>query len=197
MKFFPAFKKFSGVTLIELLIVLGILVLVTGLVVPGLSNFSRNRTFDYAIEAFVSDIESLQSKSQSGARPTSGASFVTTDTSDEKWGIVLTCTSLGGSQNGRYRIYFKNNAASLPGTLLETYNLNTGTGSTSYRFDLATCGAATKNIFFDKFTGTGNTTLSGSAFSSTDVVTIRILSDSNSALRRDVKIYKNGKIEIL
>ncbi|GIW69670.1 MAG: hypothetical protein KatS3mg101_0417 [Patescibacteria group bacterium] len=55
-----------GFTLIELMVVVGILALVSGIMIPSFSNYTRNQSLKEAQENFKSDLRSIQNMALTG-----------------------------------------------------------------------------------------------------------------------------------
>lgn len=56
----------NGFTLIELMVVVGILALVSGIMIPSFSNYTRNQSLKQAQENFKSDLRSIQNRALTG-----------------------------------------------------------------------------------------------------------------------------------
>lgn len=56
----------DGFTLIELMVVVGILALVSGIMIPSFSNYTRNQSLKQAQENFKSDLRSIQNRALTG-----------------------------------------------------------------------------------------------------------------------------------
>ena len=56
----------KGFTLVELMIVVGILAIVSGIMIPSFSTYTRNQTLKQAQENLKSDLRSAQNKALTG-----------------------------------------------------------------------------------------------------------------------------------
>ena len=207
----PKVRLSKAFTLIEILIVISIIALVTGLTIPGFGNFVKRKNFEKAVNQLVADIQSAQSKSQSGSLITAGAGSLTTNqNTNGYWGINVTCGA--GGTAGNYSIRYLSESAAGAFTVssagvnnnLENRTLNQNLSSRPYSFSTANgsagtisiCQSTSDSIYFDRFTGGGFTRSNQSAFSQAGVVEIVVnASDINES--RTIRVYRNGKIEAL
>lgn len=60
-------NKLSAFTLMEVLIVIGIVIILTAITLPSFSEFSKKREFENEVDSFVDNVRALQNKSLSGA----------------------------------------------------------------------------------------------------------------------------------
>lgn len=185
-------NNLKGITLIELLVVVAIIIILTGLTIPGFSGFAERKNFDTSVETFVSNLRSVQSKSQSGARP---GNITDPYLPSEKWGIAFFCSSAGMPGSGAYQINYRYNNGTMT-NIIESRSLNFDSISDAYRFSAVNgtaCGGTFYEIYYDKFIGVA--TSSYGLFSSSDTATIQITSSTDNSVRT-ITVYKNGKIEI-
>jgi len=58
-------KASKGFTLIELMIVIGVLAILTATAIPAFGSFNQRKRFKSSVDTFVNDLESMRNKSQS------------------------------------------------------------------------------------------------------------------------------------
>ena len=158
-------------TLIELLIVTGIMGILVAVSLPNFAQFSDRRLLERNVRNVEMEINSLRAKSISGV--TGGAANYYA-----QWGINILCTG----SNNQYQL----------GYMLDTDEDGVYDDGTSYpvtrtlagnvAFD---CGASDTTMFFTRFDG---------YFSDgSDEKSITVTSTADSKI---INVYKSGKIEI-
>jgi prepilin-type N-terminal cleavage/methylation domain-containing protein len=201
----------KGFTLIELLIVVGLIALVTGLTIPGFGDFVKRKNFERAVNQLLADIQSAQSKSQSGSLITNSLGTLTAgQNTNAYWGVQFICGN--GANAGDYSIRYLYETApnvfsvvtAAASNNLENRSLNRNMTGRPYWFDsvnvsgvgISICAAGPNSIYFDRFTGTGFDRSAQSSFSSSSIIEIVIrATDINET--RVILIYRNGKVELL
>lgn len=107
--------KYKGFTLIELMVVVSILAIVSGIMIPSFSTYTRNQTLKQAQENFKSDLRSIQNRALTGASSdvTLGGNLV------KYWGVNFVANS------STYTSLIASSAACAGGTtqLVQTFSL--------------------------------------------------------------------------
>ncbi len=188
----------QGVTLIELMIAIAIIILLTAITVPGFSGFARSREFQRSSDTFIADLRSTQGKAQSGVRYATGGFM---NHADDTWGLTFYCSPSSG-QTGKYDIIYR-------------FNDPNGDGSTADRrteivasrvldgkslanpelseFLFQCSPAGFRILYFERLTGLGWRGFGN--FSSASFVTFQIR-DRISNRTRNITINRNGKFEV-
>ncbi len=107
----------NGFTLIELMVVVGILALISGIMIPSFSNYTRNQSLKQAQENFKSDLRSIQNRALTGTG--SDKTYGTTPPLPALyWAISYTAGA------GSYSVYLTHrNDCSTPVIESQTFNL--------------------------------------------------------------------------
>lgn len=96
-------KNTKSFTLIEILIVVGILMVLSAATIPSFVNYSSERSIDRFVQSLVNEIQLVRNKALAGAFEQSGSIEST------RWLIMFRCDSAG---NNRYRLGYSNNDGS-------------------------------------------------------------------------------------
>jgi prepilin-type N-terminal cleavage/methylation domain-containing protein len=76
----------KGFTLVELMVVIGILGIVSGIMIPSFSNYTKNQSLKQAQENFKSDLRSIQSRALTGT----GSDLMINSKPALYWGVTYT-----------------------------------------------------------------------------------------------------------
>ena len=107
----------KGFTLVELMIVVGILAIVSGIMIPSFSSYTRNQTLKQAQENLKSDLRSVQNRAMTGT----GADTSINGNPALYWTVLY--SDVSGS-NGTYSFYLTaSNSCTVNATLQQTVTL--------------------------------------------------------------------------
>ncbi|AHB40386.1 MAG: hypothetical protein ACD_25C00092G0002 [uncultured bacterium] len=110
----------KGFTLVELMIVVGILAVVSGIMIPSFSGYTRNQTLKQAQENLKSDLRSAQNRALTGT----GADTLINGNPALYWAVLY--SDVAGS-NGTYSFYLTaSNSCTVNATLQQTVTLSSG-----------------------------------------------------------------------
>ncbi|KKS31803.1 hypothetical protein A2380_01810 [candidate division WWE3 bacterium RIFOXYB1_FULL_43_24] len=105
----------KGFTLVELMIVVSILAIVSGIVIPSFSSYTRNQTLKQAQENLKSDLRSLQNRALTGT----GSDSILNGVPARYWAVSYSSTT---GYNTAYSFYLTSSGTCLttdPGTSLQ------------------------------------------------------------------------------
>ncbi|OGC74607.1 hypothetical protein A2547_03595 [candidate division WWE3 bacterium RIFOXYD2_FULL_43_10] len=107
----------KGCTLVELMIVVGILAIVSGIMIPSFSTYTRNQTLKQAQENLKSDLRSAQNKALTGT----GSDTLINGNPVLYWAVLY---SDAAGSNTTYSFYLTaSNSCSVNATLQQTVTL--------------------------------------------------------------------------
>lgn len=86
MRKFLSAKKLKGITLVELLIVVGIVSVLSLAIIPSYADFSQTKEFNNAAETFVNEVRNVRNKALAGA-----VIMQSGDPVEVSWGIKPEC----------------------------------------------------------------------------------------------------------
>ncbi len=178
-------QKNKSFTLIEILIVVGILMVLSAATIPSFVNYSSERSIDRYVQSLVNEIQLVRNKALSGAYEQSGSVDST------RWLIMFRCD---GSNNNRYRLGYSNNDGNARRLLSDIFRFPTG-------YNVVDIPGVNDCITYTSMSGTWNMflfdRLTGELFNPVDATEqSRSLRVSYSGATRTIKVYRSGQITV-